>query len=54
MAFMIRRAEPSDWEAYRACWRCYRAYRFVETGRRRTMDRDPAITEIELGYPLSN
>jgi len=26
----------------------------VETGRRRTMDRDPAITEIELGYPLSN
>jgi ribosomal protein S18 acetylase RimI-like enzyme len=34
--------------------RCYRSYGFVETGRRRTMDRDPAITEIELGYPLSN
>jgi ribosomal protein S18 acetylase RimI-like enzyme len=34
--------------------RCYRSYGFVETGRRRTMDRDPAITEIELGYSLSN
>jgi ribosomal protein S18 acetylase RimI-like enzyme len=34
--------------------RSYRTYGFVETGRRRTMDRDPAITEIELTYPLSN
>jgi hypothetical protein len=34
--------------------RSYRASRFVETGRRRIMGRDPAITEIELGYPLIN
>jgi ribosomal protein S18 acetylase RimI-like enzyme len=32
--------------------RCYRWYGFVETGRRRLMDRDPSITEIELAYPL--
>jgi ribosomal protein S18 acetylase RimI-like enzyme len=32
--------------------RCYRSYGFVETGRRRLMDRDPSITEIELAYPL--
>jgi ribosomal protein S18 acetylase RimI-like enzyme len=32
--------------------RCYHAYGFVETGRRRLMDRDPSITEIELEYPL--
>jgi ribosomal protein S18 acetylase RimI-like enzyme len=32
--------------------RSYRSYGFVETGRRRTMDRDPSITEIELAYPL--
>ena len=54
MAFMIRRAEPSGWEAYRARWSLLPLYGFVETGRRRTMDRDPAITEIALGYPLSN
>ena len=32
--------------------RAYRSYGFVETGRRRTMDRDPSITEIEFAYPL--
>ncbi|HLM20858.1 MAG TPA: GNAT family N-acetyltransferase [Propionibacteriaceae bacterium] len=32
--------------------RSYRSYGFVGTGRRRTMDRDPSITEIELAYPL--
>ena len=32
--------------------RSYRSYGFVETGRRRRMDRDPSITEIELVYPL--
>jgi ribosomal protein S18 acetylase RimI-like enzyme len=33
--------------------RTYRSYGFVETGRRRTLDRDPCITEIELEYPLT-
>jgi ribosomal protein S18 acetylase RimI-like enzyme len=33
--------------------RAYRSYGFVETGRRRTLDRDPSITEIELEYPLT-
>jgi ribosomal protein S18 acetylase RimI-like enzyme len=33
--------------------RAYRSYGFVETGRRRTMDRDPSITEIEFAYPLT-
>jgi ribosomal protein S18 acetylase RimI-like enzyme len=33
--------------------RTYRSYGFVETGRRRTLDRDPRITEIELEYPLT-
>lgn len=33
--------------------RTYRSYGFVETGRRRTLDRDPSITEIELEYPLT-
>lgn len=32
--------------------RCYHSYGFLETGRRRKMDRDPSITEIELEYPL--
>jgi ribosomal protein S18 acetylase RimI-like enzyme len=32
--------------------RFYRSYGFVETGRRRPLDRDPSITEIELAYPL--
>jgi len=32
--------------------RCYRSYGFVETGRRRLMDRDLSITQIELQYPL--
>jgi ribosomal protein S18 acetylase RimI-like enzyme len=32
--------------------RSYHSYGFVETGRRRLMDRDPGITEIELAYPL--
>ena len=32
--------------------RSYRSYGFVETGRRRTLDRDPSITEIEFAYPL--
>ena len=32
--------------------RCYRSYGFVEAGRRRLMDRDHNITEIELEYPL--
>jgi ribosomal protein S18 acetylase RimI-like enzyme len=31
----------------------YRSYGFVETGRRRTLDRDPSITEIEFAYPLT-
>jgi ribosomal protein S18 acetylase RimI-like enzyme len=31
----------------------YRSYGFMETGRRRTLDRDPSITEIELEYPLT-
>jgi ribosomal protein S18 acetylase RimI-like enzyme len=33
--------------------RTYRSYGFVETGRRRTLDRDPSITEIELEYPVT-
>jgi ribosomal protein S18 acetylase RimI-like enzyme len=33
--------------------RTYRSYGFVETGRRRILDRDPSITEIELEYPLT-
>jgi ribosomal protein S18 acetylase RimI-like enzyme len=33
--------------------RSYSSYGFVETGRRRTLDRDPSITEIELAYPLA-
>jgi ribosomal protein S18 acetylase RimI-like enzyme len=33
--------------------RSYRSYGFVETGRRRTLDRDPSITEIEFAYPLT-
>jgi ribosomal protein S18 acetylase RimI-like enzyme len=33
--------------------RSYRSYGFVETGRRRTLDRDPGITEIEFAYPLT-
>lgn len=33
--------------------RAYRSYGFVETGRRRTLDRDPSITEIEFAYPLT-
>ncbi len=33
--------------------RAYRSYGFMETGRRRTLDRDPSITEIELEYPLT-
>jgi hypothetical protein len=33
--------------------RCYRSYGFVESGRPRTMERDPAITEIEPGCPLA-
>ena len=32
--------------------RSYRSYGFAETGRRRALDRDPSITEIELAYPL--
>jgi ribosomal protein S18 acetylase RimI-like enzyme len=32
--------------------RSYRSYGFIETGRRRRMDRDPSIIEIELAYPL--
>jgi ribosomal protein S18 acetylase RimI-like enzyme len=33
--------------------RSYRSYGFVETGRRRTLERDPSITEIEFAYPLN-
>jgi ribosomal protein S18 acetylase RimI-like enzyme len=33
--------------------RSYRSYGFVETGRRRTLERDPGITEIEFAYPLT-
>jgi ribosomal protein S18 acetylase RimI-like enzyme len=33
--------------------RSYRSYGFVETGRRRTLERDPGITEIEFAYPLA-
>jgi hypothetical protein len=33
--------------------RSYRSYGFVETGRRRPMDRDPSIIEIEFAYPLA-
>ena len=33
--------------------RSYRLYGFVETGRRRTLERDPSITEIEFAYPLT-
>ncbi len=33
--------------------RSYRSYGFVETGRRRTLDRDPSTTEIEFAYPLT-
>jgi GNAT superfamily N-acetyltransferase len=34
--------------------RSYRSYGFIETGGRRTMDRDPTIIEIELAYPLGD
>ena len=34
--------------------RSYRSYGFVETGRQRVMDRDPTITEVELGYALTD
>lgn len=34
--------------------RSYRSYGFVETGRQRVMDRDPSITEVELGYALAH
>lgn len=30
----------------------YRSYGFVETGRRRLLDRDSSVTEIEFAYPL--
>jgi ribosomal protein S18 acetylase RimI-like enzyme len=33
--------------------RSYRSYGFSETGRRRTLERDPSITEIEFAYPLT-
>jgi ribosomal protein S18 acetylase RimI-like enzyme len=33
---------------------CYRSYGFVETGRRRAMERDPTIIEIELRYLLGD
>jgi ribosomal protein S18 acetylase RimI-like enzyme len=33
--------------------RSYLSYGFTETGRRRTLDRDPSITEIEFAYPLT-
>jgi ribosomal protein S18 acetylase RimI-like enzyme len=33
--------------------RSYRSFGFVETGRRRILDRDPSITEIEFAYPLA-
>jgi ribosomal protein S18 acetylase RimI-like enzyme len=32
--------------------RFYRSYGFVATGRRRSLERDPRITEIEFAYPL--
>jgi GNAT superfamily N-acetyltransferase len=32
--------------------RSYRSYGFVETGRRRLLNRDSSITEIEFVYPL--
>ena len=32
--------------------RSYRSYGFVATGRRRSLERDPSITEIEFAYPL--
>ena len=32
--------------------RSYRSYGFVATGRRRSLERDPRITEIEFAYPL--
>jgi ribosomal protein S18 acetylase RimI-like enzyme len=33
--------------------RSYRSYGFVETGRRRLLNRDSSITEIEFAYPLT-
>ncbi len=35
-----------------AAARCYSCYGFTETGRRWPMERDPRLTEIELGYAL--
>jgi ribosomal protein S18 acetylase RimI-like enzyme len=32
--------------------RTYRAYGFTETGRQRSMDRDPSVVQIEFAYPL--
>jgi len=32
--------------------RFYRSYGFVATGRQRSLERDPRITEIEFAYPL--
>jgi GNAT superfamily N-acetyltransferase len=40
------------WPSPTSATRSYHSYGFVETGRRRLMDRDPSITEIELEYPL--
>ena len=34
--------------------RSYRSYGFSETGSRRTLERDPRITEIEFAYPLTS
>lgn len=79
MTFIIRRAEPSDWEVYRSIrlrslseepdayeaeyeaearfepdrWkaRLATATSFLETGRRRLLDRDSSVTEIEFAYP---
>jgi ribosomal protein S18 acetylase RimI-like enzyme len=33
--------------------RSYRSYGFVATGRRRSLERDPSINEIEFAYPLT-
>jgi ribosomal protein S18 acetylase RimI-like enzyme len=46
---LVLEAAESNFRATRS----YRSYGFVETGRRRTLDRDPSTTEIEFAYPLT-
>jgi hypothetical protein len=54
MAFMIRRAKPSGWEAYRARWSLLPLLWICGDGSSAHHGSRSGHTEIELGYPLSN